>query len=517
MADDNLVGPGRASIIRNSFEPNFQSERMKRREFLTKGALIAAALRAAALTDTQAAAVESPVKARHGKKVVILGAGLAGLSAAYQLTRRGHDVTILEARTRAGGRVRTLRDPFADGLHAEAGAMFIPESHHLVMQYVRLFRLPLVTIPERLRLPVFYLQGRRINPGQARETVWPLALLPEEKRLGLDGMTEKYVIRVLREMGDATRLDWPPEELKKYDRMSYAEFLREQGASKEAVRLLRLNDADLTGDGVDHVSALMVLREAALNLDSGRLYTLRDGTEQLPRALAASLSSKIRYGSAVVGIEHDGRGVRATFAQEGGHETINADHLICTLPFSVLKQVEVSPMFSPEKRRAIIELPYTSASRVYLQSRREFWTKEGLGISAYTDLPVMAIVNSTLNQGGERGILESYMAGDAARRVAGMSEPDRLSFTLREMEKVYPSIRKNYEGGTSVCWDEERWARGAYSWFKPGQMSDVLPHIARAEGRVHFAGEHTSSWPGWMQGAFQSGHRAALEVDEALL
>jgi monoamine oxidase len=488
---------------------------MKRRDFLTRGALAIAALRGA-LREPQAAAVEKPEKALSRKRVVILGAGLAGLSAAYQLTRAGHDVTILEARTRAGGRVHTLREPFADNLHAEAGAMFIPESHHLVMQYVRLFRLPLIAVPEQQRIPVFYLQGRRINPAGARSPRWPLELSPEEKRLGLEGMTEKYVIRVLREMGDADSLAWPPEELKKYDRMTYAEFLRGQGASSEAVRLLRLNDADLTGDGVEHVSALMVLREAALNLDSGRLYTLRGGTEQLPKALAARLSSKILYGSAVVRIEHDARGVRATFMQDDAHETISADHLICTLPFSILKDVEVSPPFSPEKQRAIRELLYTSATRVYLQSRREFWTKEGLGISAYTDLPVMAIVNSTLNQRGARGILESYMAGEAARRVCGMKEPDRLSFTLGEIEKVYPLIRKNFEGGTSVCWDEDRWARGAYAWFKPGQMSELLPHIARAEGRVHFAGEHTSSWPGWMQGAFQSGHRAAREINEAL-
>ena len=127
----------------------------------------------------------------------------------------------------------------------------------------------------------------------------------------------------------------------------------------------------------------------------------------------------------------------------------------------------------------------------------------------------MAIVNSTLNQGGARGILESYTAGEQARRVAAMTETLRLEFTASEMEKVYPGIRKNFEGGASVAWDEDGWARGAYAWFKPGQMSELLPHIARAEGRIHFAGEHTSSWPGWMQGAFQSGHRAASEINRA--
>jgi monoamine oxidase len=489
---------------------------MRRREFLKLGALASAALSASRLEILGEG--EKPKAALStGKRVVVIGAGLAGLSAAYQLARVGHDVTILEARTRAGGRVHTLREPFADGLHAEAGAMFIPDSHNLTMHYVRLFRLPLVAIPFERRLPVFYLQGRRINPSQQDKTNWPLNLTPKEKRLGLAGMTEKYVVSVLKEMGDATRPDWPPEALKKYDRLTYAEFLKSRGASIDAVRLLRLNDADLTGDGVNSVSALMVLREAALNQDAEQLYTIKGGTDLLPKALAARLVSKIRYGAPVVRVEHDACGVRVVFLQAGAEETISADYLVCAIPFSILKEIEVSPPLSPAKQQAISELLYTSASRVYLQSKREFWTAEGLGISAYTDLPIMAIVNSTLNQAGTRGILESYSAGEHSRFLTALNETERISFTLEQMEKVYPGIRKNFEGGASVCWDEDRWARGAYAWFKPGQMSELLPHIARAEGRIHFAGEHTSSWPGWMQGAFQSGHRAAREINRGAM
>lgn len=487
---------------------------MRRREFLQRNIQAVAAISASRLGVLAAGQKVKDATSRR-KRVVVIGAGLAGLSAAYQLTRAGHDVTILEARTRAGGRVHTLREPFSDGLHAEAGAMFIPDSHNLTMHYTRLFRLPLVPVPQEKRAPVFFLQGRRINASQHAPIDWPLNLSPEEKRLSLDGMTERYVIPAVKEMGNPLALDWPPTDLKKYDRMTYAEFLRSRGASGDAVRLLRLNDADLTGDGVESVSALMVLREAALNLNAEQLYTIKGGTDLLPKALAAHLASKILYGAPVLRIEHDGSSVRVKILQANGQETIHADYLICAIPFSILKGIEVSPPFSPPKQRAIMELPYTSASRVYLQSRKEFWTREGLGISAYTDLPIMAIINSTLNQPGTRGILESYSAGERSRSVTRMKESERIGSTLEEMEKVYPGVRKNFEGGASVCWDEDRWARGAYAWFKPGQMSDLLPHIARAEGRIHFAGEHTSSWPGWMQGAFQSGHRSALEINEA--
>ncbi|HKC66351.1 MAG TPA: flavin monoamine oxidase family protein [Pyrinomonadaceae bacterium] len=486
---------------------------MRRREFLQRGLLSLAALPAFGL-ETLTASYEFG-RTRTPKRVVIIGAGLAGLSACYQLTEAGHDVTVLEARTRAGGRVHTLREPFADGLHAEAGAMFIPDSHDLTMHYIKLFRIPLIPIPMQKRSSVLYLNGKRFAPDDSRTINQLLNLSPEEKRLGLDGMTDKYLIPALSEMGDATAPSWPPERLKKYDRISYAEFLRSRGATPDAVRLLRLNDADLTGDGVDAVSALMVLRESALNQNAVQLYTVRGGTDLLPKALASHLASKIRYGSPVTRIEQDARRVSVTFLQAGNRETITADYLISAIPFTILREIEVTPQFSTEKQRAIRELQYTSVVRVYVQSRREFWMDAGLGVSAYTDLPIMAIVNSTLNQPGTRGILESYMAGERARRAAAMSESERLDFTAGEMEKVYPGVRKNFEGGASVAWDLDRWARGAYSWFKPGQMTELLPHITRREGRIHFAGEHTSSWPGWMQGAFQSGHRAAREINEA--
>src|SRR5947209_2343503 len=105
-----------------------------------------------------------------------------------------------------------------------------------------------------------------------------------------------------------------------------------------------------------------------------------------------------------------------------------------------------------------------------------------------------------------------------SRRTARASAPSvrtRPAATLTEMEKVFPGIRAHYEGGTSYCWDQDPWSQGDYAWFKPGQMASLFPHVASVEGRIHFAGEHTSAWPGWMQGALVSGYRAAREVNEA--
>ncbi len=96
-----------------------------------------------------------------------------------------------------------------------------------------------------------------------------------------------------------------------------------------------------------------------------------------------------------------------------------------------------------------------------------------------------------------------------------MKETERINYTRKYMEEIYPALKESFEGGASKCWDEDEWARGAWAWFRPGQMTSLLPHISRPEGRVHFAGEHTSAWTGWMQGALESGNRAAREISNA--
>ncbi len=485
---------------------------MKRREFLSRISL-AAAFPLWSVTASSQGRLERKSASR---KVVIVGAGLAGLSAAYELTQAGHDVTILEARTRPGGRVYTLREPFSDGLYTEAGAMNVFDSHHWTMKYCKLFDLTLDPVMPSTLASLLYLRGRRVEtkPGQIVE--YPLALTTEEKTLGRRGMWEKYVVPALKEIGDYTAPGWPPASLKKYDRMTFFEFLRKQGASSDAASLLGLGGIGGLGDGVRSVSALVLLREVANRSALKQNYTIRGGSDLLPRAFAARLADKIRYDAPVVRIEHDARQVRVVYLQSGAHTRITADRLVCTVPFSVLKRMEISPGFSEEKQRAIEQLPYTSVARTFLQTRKKFWLDEGLSGSATTDLSNMMVFDGAPNQSGTRGILESYLAGPQARQVTAMQEGARVSLVLGLMEKVHPRIRQNFEVGATKCWDEDVWARGAYAWYKPGQMSALLPHVARPEGRIHFAGEHASSLFGWMQGAFESGNRAAQEVNDAL-
>jgi monoamine oxidase len=476
---------------------------ISRRRFLQQTAVAAAALALPRASSARSGAAR--------KKVLLIGAGLAGLVAAYELSRSGHDVTLLEASTRAGGRVWTLREPFSSGLYAEAGAGRIPETHDLTLKYVHLFGLTLDPFYPREGALLYLLRGKRIRvrPGETLDlSSVPFDLSAEERALGLDGLEHKYIDPALEELGNPGAPGWPPEKVKEYDRMTWSEFLRSRGASPGAVALLTA----LSGWAND--SALDFLRDDLGHRGAKRLAKIHGGNDLLPKAFAARLAEKIRYGSPVARIEQDARGVRVVGFEAGSPETLAADYLICAIPFSCLQRVQIAPPFSPEKRRAIEQVLYDPVVRVFCQTKTKFWTKEGLNGFADTDDP-MEIWNPTFDQPGARGILMAYLEDGLTRRVAAMPEAERTRFGVEAIARAHLELDKHLESAMSFSWADQPWALGAYSYFVPGQITSLTRAIRQPEGRVHFAGEHASSWPGWMQGAIESGLRAAREVHEA--
>jgi monoamine oxidase len=359
---------------------------------------------------------------------------------------------------------------------------------------------------------VYYVRKQRIKAASTQNVEWPYELTPEERSLGLKGMRQKYIWSMLNEIGDVTNPNWPSADiLKKYDLVNRSDFWRSRGASSEAVALLSLGGTD---DSVESWSTLFMLRYQALNQEFKTYYKIRGGTDLLPKAFADRLSEKIQYGAPVVRIEQNAEGVKAFFRHGGANQMITGDYLICAVPFSVQKNIEVSPPFSVEKQRAIEQLPYLSASKIFLQSKERFWLNQGESGFAITDLPISQVWDATHNHPGTRGILQAFPISIHSRRTTEMSEKERIDFALGQVEIIFPDIRKNFEGGLTKCWDEDEWARGAFAYYKPGQFNGLLPYVSRPEGRIYFAGEHTSVWiGGWMQGALESGNRVAQELN----
>jgi monoamine oxidase len=453
---------------------------------------------------------------RATKRIIVVGAGIAGLCAAYELSALGHDVTVLEAQNRPGGRVHTLRAPFADGLYAEAGASRIPTSHDLTLGYARLFGLPLVPFAPAHIPSIRYAYGQRtkIVPEAAFE--WPAGVPAGQKRMTPPEVRRRYIDALADQITSPFAVDWMPASLKQYDGITRDEYLRSESVSEAALRMMNLGSTPVAR----FRSFLDVLHEVAVNrelrrrggADDEQPLKIDGGNDRLPHAFAAGLSDKIRYECAVFRIEHDAQGARVFFSTGASKQSASAGYVVCAIPFSTLRRVEFSPPLSATKRAAIDRLPYHSVTRIYLQSRARYWMKEGLSGFADTDHP-MEVWDSTYGQRGGRGILMSFIQGPRARELGQLSRDEQLRLGLNAIEDVYPGMRKNYERGFVKVWDRDPWARGAVAYLLPGQVLSLEPHIARREGRIHFAGEHASSLRGWMQGAFESGRRAASEVD----
>jgi monoamine oxidase len=441
------------------------------------------------------------------KRVVILGAGVAGLAAAFERDAAGHEVTLLEARTRPGGRVLTLREPFADGLHAEAGATRIASTNDWTLKYVRQFGLELVPFRPSGLADVYHVRGRRVVPRAPDEPEWPVPLTAEEEAIGLAGLRRRYIGSVLPEIGDAGIPDTPPASLRRFDQVSYRAFLRLQGASPAAIELLTL------GAGEDDASALQRLR--ALTWRTGaEWWKIAGGNDRLPHAFAATLAARIHYGAAVTRVRHDESGVVVGYVQGGQAREARADHAVCTIPFPVLRGLDIAPL-SAAKRRAIADLPYPHVTKTILQTRTRFWRVAGLSGFADTDLPVPEVWDLSEGQPGQRGLLMAYLTAPFGAQVARRAPDDRLRWTLDHMERIFPGTRLEYEGGASYAWGDDRWSRGAYPTYGPSQVIDLFPAVRASEGRLHFAGDHASVWPGWMQGALESANRAARAIDAA--
>jgi len=485
------------------------SEPITRRAFVAETALATLALSGAKLPAGLLSPHGPRARRDQPKKVLIVGAGLAGLAAGYELVKAGHEVILLEAQVRAGGRVLTLRSPFGEGLYADAGATRIPDNHEWTLRYVEMFGLELGPFEPADSSMVYHLRGARSVAAPGANLDWPYAITARERTIGVLPLVRQEVERTIQEVGDPTRPGWPSSSLRALDELSFEGYLRTRGLSKGAIELHR---ALAGGYPYGAMSALWVIRNRFWRHKTQRYVKISGGNDRLPEAFATRLADHIRYGARVVRIEQDHERVRATYTQGGTSYSAEADHLISAVPLTLLRDITI-PGLSAAKQRAIREVPYSSTTKVFLQMRRPFWTGQGLSGFALTDLPVQEVWNVAHNEPSSRGILVAYMVGANGLRMGELSDAERIRTTLVNMDKVFPGARENFEGAATKSWDRDPWVRGANVYFKPGQMTTLAPIVGQAEGRIHFAGEHTSAWNNWMQGALESGHRAAAEVN----
>ncbi len=456
-----------------------------------------------------------PVTLKKKKRVLIAGAGIAGLVAGFELKRAGYEVTILEAQNRVGGRIHTLRAPFSHRLFAEAGAMRIPQNHHLTLAYVDKFKLSTIPFINHNPNAFLYLNGtrKRFSEAGMMNEFFGYPLHPHEQMISADDLwltaIRPFIEKIKRDGSQA----WDAI-VRDYDEYSVREFLEIKGWSEGAIERFGLL---YNQEAIMNSSFLELLRE-----EVGGYYedmvTLPDGMDRLAQSFFEDLQENIFFGQRVVSIEQSTEQVTFHVRTIFGKRSYCADYAIVTLPFPVLRHIEILQPFSPGKQRAIRQLHYDASAKIFFQFRRRFWElDEGIiGGSTITDLAIRNIYYPSLNNATNRGVmLASYTWGEDAQRWGSLSPEERLRQALENVIAIHPQAGDEYEAGVSYMWHDDEFAGGAFALFDPGQQTLLYDHIRSPEGRIFFAGEHTSLAHAWIQGAVESGLRAAYELTMA--
>lgn len=455
-------------------------------------------------------------KVLHPRKVIVVGAGMAGLVAAYELQRAGHDVTLLEAQHRVGGRILTLREPFSEGLYAEAGAMRIPSTHKLTRSYIDKFDLQSREFTKASANAFFHFGGRRHLWSEAERD-------PDSLGLDLAGPNAdqtvlqlwEETIRATAERVEADGGYWD-ELVSQYGDYSIYDFLKSRQCSAESITGFALAAGF---EGVLSNSFVELLR-VEVDWHGADMLHIPGGMDLLPRAFLPEMQSRLRFGAEMVALDYTSDSVTVHYKTASGLDQVTGDFAILTVPFPVLRFVDVLKPFSAAKQMAIRQLHYVDATKVLIEYRRRFWEEDDriFGGVTVTDLPLRLVYYPDHGRETGRGVLiGSYTWEEDARRWGALSDGERVAQASRFLSEIYPQATGEFDGGVSKVWGADKYAGGAFAFFEPGQEARLYQHIMIPEGTIHFAGEHASLKHAWIEGAVESGLRAAQEVHERSL
>jgi monoamine oxidase len=439
--------------------------------------------------------------------VLVLGAGLAGLYAALTLEQAGMKVQILEGSDRVGGRCMTAYDVPGQ---PELGASQIGQMYARVRAMAGKYGVKLVAPPSNMSSETHQLP-MAISLNQRPVITQPWAQSPQNPLQGAERNLLPnliYPTYVNKNQKLKSLYDWYDPKFAQYDRQSLHQFMAAHGASAAAIRL---SDYDVYADSTAGWSALDALRKNFFygwEAQHGMFDTAMGGTSAIPDAMAAHLATPVLLNKFAHHITQDKSGV--TVSCEDG-STYQASFLVCTIPFSVLRGITLDTPLPPAQRRAINELDYSKIVSVWVRPTKPYWEEDGLPIFLWSNGPqerMFAVPSRVQTQEN----LSFYVRGEHALRISGMSDQAAFRYLSENLAQIRPSTSGALELLRVQSWPNYKYNRGGYAYFKPGQINDFGQSLALPAGRIHFAGEHTAKLSSGMEGACESGERAALEI-----
>jgi monoamine oxidase len=466
--------------------------------------------------------------APRGASVLVLGAGLAGLVAAYELRRAGYKVTVLEYNQRAGGRSWTLRGgdeytelggfrqrcEFDPGLYINPGPWRIPYHHHAMLDYARRLNVPLEPFTQ-LNVNA-YVHSHRAFGGKPQRF--------RHVQADFQGHTAEL-------LGKAIHRGQLDAEVSAEDKDKLLAALRSYGFLDQDYRYLkspttsgrRGYDKD-PGGGLDSRPVLSEPLALGDIVQSGLWRFLAassryefapsllqpvGGMDRIAMALYREVAPLVQFGAKVVRIDQDERGVTVAHvdARRGGTPRASrADWCVCTIPLSILSQIEVR--VGEAMTAAIGAVPYESSVKIGLQFKRRFWEQDDRiygGISV-TDLPIQAISYPAdhPNSSGKGVLLGAYVWGTRAYEFTAMAPDERVRKAVEYGTQIHPQYPAEFENGISVAWHRVPFTNGCFAKWPDALREKHYDNLCAIDGRIVLAGEHASRLPAWQEGAVLS-------------
>jgi monoamine oxidase len=448
-------------------------------------------------------------------RIVVVGAGLAGLTAALHLRDAGWDVVVLEARPRVGGRVHTLHGGIGGvaldaGLHAEAGGESIDEQHTELQRLLRRFGIATERRPGSTSDRVA--RGRAGRDGHTTSFAELLSLrggavFADYRRVGeaLDRLVDDFGI-------DAEHPE-AADRAAELDRQSFAAWIDALELLPEARFVVEQANTSLYNAELRDLSMLFIAQQvaAAAGVPAADSETMRvaGGNASLPKAIAAELGAAMVLDAPVTLVERRAGAVAVT---AGGTEYLGA-HAVLAAPPPALRNVRFDPALPPAIAAAIAGLDLGGATKVVNQFHTPFWRAAGESGYSLTDLTYRVSWDAADSYDTDAGVLTTYTTANNGRMLAALDDTARIERVRAELARTFPESAALLAGpAATMAWTNEPFTGGGYALYKPGQVVPFWEPLRAGTDRIHFAGEHLEAPAGYMESAVRSGLRVARNL-----
>ncbi|NJL61535.1 MAG: FAD-dependent oxidoreductase [Methylacidiphilales bacterium] len=468
--------------------------------------------------------------AEKGKKITILGAGIAGLVAAYELEKMGHEVTIMEGSPRIGGRVWTHRfGNEKDAPYAELGAMRIPSSHNHTLHYVNEMGLSdklckFVTVFEEqnafmnIEGNIFRMKDAPRIFQERYQGIYTDTRYSEQTRLFAAWL--QTIVNTISpgNLRESLEKDLRSHLMDELERLDLGVYFSEDGENIDLQAFIQ----DNPGFRARCSKALDMFFGDILVETSHDLLQIQGGMEQLIWRLVESVKAEIHCNQQVTAIRVKENFVEIDWLENGELHTRISDYILCTIPFSVLRKMELEG-FDERKLASIKDTIYCPATKVAFHTQQAFWEEQGIkGGASFSGEGVRQTYYPSVKFNPNNGsvMLASYTIGDDADRLGNMSEQERHSFVKSTVGKVHPELQTEgmIASVASIAWGNYKWSAGGCTVHWSDDMSDESNHTisyleaARPQNHLFFAGEHCSKYPAWLQGSIESALEAVYDI-----